>query len=226
MEDGAIVLSDLTAYTPVRLAVPLVGEIKQPHIDVSFICPLAVCDGVVAHALEPTGLSHGRVHHQETTSAPSQSPTKRLLLNRTATGRQRARLLPRGLVRSRGVPQTWATLTSCTLLLSLLSKFSVATDGTRGLIVRSAEIQAPDVVPVQACRSDASKVVVGLRAPCNVGVRWADKEGCCRRRFLLFRPPTFCSSCAVSTPPKSKVCSPFLAPRNALTRLVDLSLCA
>ncbi|TKA56715.1 hypothetical protein B0A53_01910 [Rhodotorula sp. CCFEE 5036] len=41
----------------------------------------------------------------------------------------------------------------------LLSKFSVATDGTRGLIVRSAEIQAPDAVHVQACRSDASKVV-------------------------------------------------------------------
>lgn len=36
MEDGAIVLSDLTAYTPVRLAVPLVGDITQPRIDVGF----------------------------------------------------------------------------------------------------------------------------------------------------------------------------------------------
>ena len=72
-------------------------------------------------------------------------------------------------MRSKGFSQTWATLTSSTLLLSLLSKFSVATDGTRGLIVRSAEIQAPDAVHVQACRSDASKVVVGLRVPCIRG---------------------------------------------------------
>lgn len=35
MEDKAIVLSDLKAYTPVRLAVPLVGDITQPRIDVS-----------------------------------------------------------------------------------------------------------------------------------------------------------------------------------------------
>lgn len=126
---------------------------------------------------------------------------------------------------SEGFPQTWAALTAYTLLLSLLSKFSVATDGTRGLIVRSAEIQAPDVVHVEACRSDASKVVVGLRAPCDRGVRWADKARFCRRPFLLFRPPTFCSSCAVPTPPKSKVCSPFLMPLNSLSRIADLSLC-
>jgi hypothetical protein len=47
-----------------------------------------------------------------------------------------------------------ATLTSSTLLLSLLSKFSVATDGTRGLIVRSAEIKRVDDVSVaQVCET-------------------------------------------------------------------------
>ena len=104
-------------------------------------------------------------------------------------------------MRSKSLRQTWPTLTLRTLMLSLLSKFSVATDGARGLIVKSAEIQAPDVVHVQACRSDTSKVVVRLRVPCIRDVSRVDKARFCRRPFLLFRPPTFCSSCAVPTPP-------------------------
>ncbi|BGP56856.1 hypothetical protein JCM8202v2_004489 [Rhodotorula sphaerocarpa] len=44
--------------------------------------------------------------------------------------------------------------------VSLLSKFSVTTDGTKGLIIKSAEMQAPGSVTVQPCRKDWSRPVI------------------------------------------------------------------
>ncbi|KWU42169.1 hypothetical protein RHOSPDRAFT_36290 [Rhodotorula sp. JG-1b] len=108
---------DFSAYTPVRLAVPLVGDITQPRIDVSLAAEYNT-------KKRPQLRRSLRQHVSYSIALP-------LAVNVQDYFRE-----------------------DC-----LLSKFSVATDGTRGLIVRSAEIQAPDVVHVQACRSDASKVV-------------------------------------------------------------------
>ena len=43
---------------------------------------------------------------------------------------------------------------------SLLSKFSVTTDGMHALKVRSARMQAPKEITVKACRPDSDKPVV------------------------------------------------------------------
>lgn len=49
---------------------------------------------------------------------------------------------------------------------SLLSKFSITTDGTKGLVIQSAVIEAPDQVEVKACRKDPHLSVV--RPPTSV----------------------------------------------------------
>ncbi|GAA5977541.1 hypothetical protein JCM10908_005008 [Rhodotorula pacifica] len=117
VEDGALVLTDLKAYTPARLAVPLVGEIMQPRINVSI-------------SVEYTSAKRPQLR-RTLRYVTSYSIALPLAVNVQDYFRQ-----------------------DC-----LLSKFSVTTDGTRGLIVKSAEIQAPAAVQVQACRSDSSKFV-------------------------------------------------------------------
>ncbi|GAA5860671.1 hypothetical protein JCM3774_006246 [Rhodotorula dairenensis] len=116
-EDGALVLTDLKAYAPVRVAIPLVGEITQPRMNVSLSADYM------------------------TTKRP-----------------QLRRCLRQDVSYSIALPLA-VNVQDYFRDDCLLSKFSVTTDGTRGLIVKSAEIESSEAVIVQACRSDTNRHV-------------------------------------------------------------------